>query len=307
MGLLGQILGDVGKKAEDEFGNAVSTVSNTINRELSNFGNTINQTLDDASRGDVGKFIVEQAKSTVNIAKAPFEIAYYGIRGDNQGVSNAVQRAVGASINRRGSESGNIFNSETVGTRLAQTDVGQYILRNPNVSNATFGISEDYAGFTRGARTLQDNAYLSREDQNSAIRFGVKGVAAAGIGTAAKAVNSWWTDLNTLDKVKYTTYGTTAGGIVDKLAKGDLKGAVKDLTTTVGLPDISEYIPGTSPEVPNNLNNPRSPAASGGTKVTDPWDTSGLDYGVVNATQSSLVPLVLGVSVLAFMYFRSKK
>lgn len=303
MGLLGQIFGDVGKKAEDEFDNAVSTVSNTINRELSNVGNTINQTLDDASRGDVGKFVVEQGQSVVNITKAPFEVAYYGIRGDNAGVSRAVQRAVGASINRRGSESGNIFTPETVGTRLAQTDVGQYILRNPNVSNATLGISEDYAGFTRGARTLQDNAYLSREDQNSAIRFGAKGVALAGVGAA----KSWWDGLNGVEQVKYTTYGTATGGVIDKLAKGDLKGAVKEFTNTVGLPDVSKYIPDTTPEVPSYVNNPRSPASSGGTKVTDPWDTSGLDYGVVSGAQSSIVPLALGVSVLAYFYFRGRK
>ncbi len=279
---------------------AGSSISNTVNRELSNAGNSINQIIDDADRGDVGKFVVEQGQSAVNITKAPFEIAYYGFRGDKEGVSRAAQRAVGASINRRGSESGNIFNQETVSNRLAQTDVGQYVLRNPNISNATGGISEDYAGFIRGARTLQDNAYLSREDQNSAIRFGVKGAAFAATAAYGKPL------YKTL--VSKEGLGAAGGsGIVSSLLKGDVKEAVKQISEKIGIPDISDYIPDTTPDVPSYINNPKAPAGSGGTKVTDPWDTRGSDYGVVNAAQASMVPLVLGVSVLAFFYFRGRK
>lgn len=306
---------------DDFVKNPVGTVSNTVNSAVSDASNGINAAVTDFGRSDVGKFVNDSAQATVNIAKAPFEVAYYGFRGDNAGVSRSIQRAVGSGVNLQGSQSGNLFNNQTLGIRAAQTDVGQYVLRNQAVSNATFGVSEDYAGLYRGSRTLQDNAYLSRQDQNSILKLGVKAAAFAG---AATAYQNWWGGLDKAGQLKYGKYVNNPlvnYGAGQSAYKGDYGGAAKKLVGN-NVPDFTEYLPQLPnlppefSEIPKYLDlNPKSPSSassspygSSGVTVKDPWSFSGVsDSGIVNAAQSSILPIALGVGVLAFIYFRGLK
>lgn len=295
---------------DDFVSNPVATVSNTVNREVSNFSNSVNAAVAEAPRGDIGGFVSDAVNASINVVRAPFEAVYYAARGENNLASKSIQRGIGSAINLQGTrESGTIFNNQTIGIRAVQTDTGQAVLRNPGVKQATLGLSEDYAGTYRGARTLQDSAYLSREDQNSALRLGAKSAIVAGTATA---VQSWWGGLS---PEKQLIYGSAGTGIADSIYKGDTKGAVKGITNLIGAPDISGYIPNPSQpstEIPSYLpgSSPKSgsPYGSTGTVVKDPWDFSGVsDSGIVNAAQASILPIALGIGVLAFLYFRSSK
>lgn len=291
---------------DDFVSNPIATVSNTVNREVSNFSNSVNAVVADAPRGDIGKFVADSAVATVNIAKAPFEVAYYGFRGDNTGVSRSIQRAVGSSMNLQGTQNGNLFNNETLGIRAVQSDVGQAVLRNPGVRESTFGLSEDYAGLYRGSRTLQDSAYLSREDQNSAIRLGVKGAVFAG-GAAAY---SEWSGLQAADKAKYASYFTGGSAIFGAAAKGDAKGAAKALSDLTGAPDLSEYLPGPAQDVPSYISNPKSGGSVGyaAPQVSDPWDIKGIaDSGIAAVTDPTKLPIIIGVGFLGYLLYRRFK
>ncbi len=289
----------------------VSTVSNTVNREVSNSSNTINRTLDNASRGDVGKYTKEIVDASLNVVKAPFEVAYYGVRGENKKASESIQRAIGSSINTQGTQNGNIYNPTTVSYRYTQTNEAQTVLRNPAIREATLGISEDYAGLARGSRTLQDSAYLSREDQNSAIRLGVK----AALFVVANP--------STIFSSKKAT--ATAYGIGKSLAKGDISGAISGANDLGYIPDVKDYVG--IPQLPNApseltdlfdfLNPTKSETSkvpsylsgSTGTQVNDPWSFTGVADSGLAATKSSSLPYLLGGALIigTLFFLRGRK
>lgn len=277
---------------DDFVSNPVATVSNTVNREVSNFSNSVNASIDNSSRGDVGRFVADSFSAVKSLAVAPLETAYYGVRGNGREVNNTLQRAIGGLTNVSGGLSVN----------LAQNNQSFY--RDKNLNAVTLGYAEDFAGFSRGARTLQNDAYLSSEDKNSAIRYGVK------TGIIGAAV-SYGPGLYT--KAKANFFETTAGaGLIGSLAKGDNKGAASAFANLTGTPDLSNYIPQPMNEVPSYISQPKSPSSapygSGGVTVKDPWSFSGVsDSGIVNAAQASILPIALGVGVLAFIYFRGLK
>lgn len=297
---------------DDFVQNPVATVSNTVNREVSNFSNNVNAYAADAANGDAGKFVVDKVTAGLNIVKSPFQAVYHIGRGENDLASKTIQKAIGSRINLEGTQqSGTIFNPQTIGISLAQSESGQSTLRSQPVKEATLGLSEDWAGVYRGSRTLQDSSTLSREDQNSAFRLGVKGAvvyagAAYGPGLYADA-KAGWAGLSTGGKGAAVASG---GGLIDRILKGDTKGAAKAITDYFGAPDVSQYIPDNPKDVPVYTGSPRSSAPVGSTspQVNDPWGTS--DYlggGFGSVAQGSTIPLLIGAGFLGYLVYRKIK
>lgn len=288
----------------------IGTTSNTINREVSNASNSVNRELDNASRGDVGKAIVTQATAVTNLVTTPIKTVYYGVRGDNKGLSDTYQRAAGSIANIAGGLSVN----------LAQNNQSFY--RNKTLNDVTLGYAQDFAGFARGARTLQNDAYLSTEDRNSAIRYGVKSAAIYGatlaapeIASGAEKAGSWlW------GSVKAKPFETAIAGKL--LTEGKTSQAIQYLAKQGGLDDIAkEYLP-QLPNAPEELTdlfdflNPKSKTpdylsntGSTGTQINDPWDFSGIaDSGISAASKSSTPILIGGALILGlFIYSRIRK
>lgn len=312
---VGEVKGDT---PDQTIKNVGSSVSNTFNREISNFGNSTNRTFDDATKGDVGKYTKGIVDAGINLVQAPFQMAYYGVRGDNQGLSRTVQRAVGSSINLQGAESGNIYNSTTIGVRYAQTEEGQSLLRSQPANDLSLGLSGDYAGYFRGARTMQDNAYLSREDQNSALRLGAKGAviatgAAYGAEITAKAKSGaqylWGKVIEnpgtSLIVGKYLTEGKSSQALQYLAGKGafdDLKEYLPDLPTIPS--EYSDFLNSLIPKskVPSYL------SGSTGTQVNDPWSWSGIaDSGLSSTNSNKIYYYIFGATLLAFLAYKGLK
>lgn len=289
---VGEVKGDT---PDETAKSVVSTVSNTVNR-----------TLDDASRGDVGKAISTQVTAGANLLTLPVKTVYYAARGDNKGVSDTFQRAAGSLTNISGS----------IGVNLAQNNQSFY--RDKTLNDLTFGYAQDFAGFARGARTLQDNAYLSTEDRNSAIRYGTKSAAIWGATLAAPEVISGAQKAGSYIWSTVAEHPFTAAVTGKLLTEGKTSQAINYLSGKGAFDGVSDLLP-QLPNAPSELtdlfdflnpksNQPSYLSGSTGTQVNDPWDFSGsADSGI--SAQTSIMPYLLigGLLIGSLLIFRGRK
>ena len=152
----------------------------------------------DAVRG-AGDFV----GGAVNIVKAPFDIAKNVVKGDIKGVGTTIKKNVGSIADAA---------LPTGAAEFWRTDTGQNLLRNPTVDTLSLGYTGDAAGYFRGAGTLQKSGEISKEDLNSALRFGVKSAAAGAIGHFYGAPTG--------------QQALTGSVIGNRAAAGDIRGAI---------------------------------------------------------------------------------
>ena len=210
----------------------------------------------------------------------------------------------------------------SLGTSLIQNDTAQRLLRDKTVSQATFGVSENYADFGRTAQHLRTGSEVSNAEWQGSGRFivdaGAIAVAAGPLG-GAEAIGSMTA------KEVGTSYllGQAANA---QLQRGNLAGAA----TIIGAgTTLNEYLPDTGipglggDSLLNQLlphGNPSSPGSAprrsptyntgagwSGSDTPNPYqgpDYVPLDSGTTVPTKS--VAVVAGLGLLALYYLRKK-
>ena len=243
---------DIKKAAND----ASKQVDNALGTNLSGRGGGALADLGTAwNRSDVGRWangFVDSGWQTVN--RTLHAVSDVG-RGDFKNAGKNLGRAAGSAIN------------------VATWNQSQLVLDNKekfrSAGKYTAGWSEDLVNTASAVRTQADDAYVSPEDRNGAIRFGVKtGAVAAGVYYAPQIGSYLW-EAATADPLKtavvahYATQGkegqAKAAGIVAGGLPEEWRDPAKDLIDRIVNPpssnvgDPTEYgswrnqvVPGTS-------------------------------------------------------------
>lgn len=297
--------------------NPVATVSNTVNRELSNAGNTVNENLDNASRGDIGKYTAQAVNTSINVVKAPVEVAYYAARGENTKAKESVYKGLGAQINSQGVVT-DIYNPNRVIMNLSQTEGGQKFLNSDQNQKYTLGLSSDFAGYAHGAKTLEGSGYISNSDINSSLRLGSKAAAiTAGIYYAPQFSGAIQRSSTALYNSVVQNPGTSL--VFGKyLAEGKSSQALQYLAGKGAFDDLKEYLPDL-PTIPSEYSDflnsliPKSKvpsylSGSTGTQVNDPWSWSGIaDSGLSSTNSNKIYYYIFGATLLAFFVYKGLK
>ena len=133
-----------------------------------------------------------------------------------------------------GQSSRNIASAGVEGYIGQNTDY-QNFLRDPNLTANTFGLSQNYAGMTRGTYTGSDSGVVANTDRNDTVQFGVKAGAVAATILTAGAASGWWgggaeagSDIG----------GSEAGGAVLLDSSYDTAGAGVSLSSGVESADL---------------------------------------------------------------------
>lgn len=141
-------------------------------RVVADVGRSINQAAievkKDIDKSDPGKWVGGMATSTYNLALA---VPRAVVTGD---VKKESQRFVGSA--------GNLV---TMGSAdmVGRSSSWQNLLRSDSFKKWTLGLSENYAGITRGLSTMSRSGKLDNDDRNNMVQGGVKVAAiAAGVG-----------------------------------------------------------------------------------------------------------------------------
>lgn len=196
--------------------------------------------------------------SAWTIATAPITIGGAVLQGG--GVEEIGKRVV----DRTGRVAGAVVVNQSGGLiPLARTDVGQRVLDNKILDQATFGVSGDYAGYSRAAMNGMAGNRIAREDIDDSIRLGGKALT-AGVGASVFGTGGVTT-------ANYAGAQALQGGV----KSGNYSGVISQLT---GVPTsiTNQLIPNAPVTMPT-----RNPAAVG---ITDPWTFGGTVYNQGGST-----------------------
>lgn len=307
---------------------SLDDVKNTVGRTISQLTNPVRDALADAgdraNRGDIGRWAKGLVEDTARSVTLPFHVVSDIARGDTENAGRNVGRWAGS-----------LGNTMSIGTARAvgESQSVQDFLRTDDAKKYTFGLSEDYAGLARGMNTLRNDAYVSDEDRNSAIRYGAKAALIAGSiaylsGSSAATQSAAAADSGLVYPSGYL--GSAPGATVEAAGSswwswggaGAALGYAKDAAligaaVKSGRPtDVIEQLVGVDiPDEIEDIINPGSPAgqngtpgwAGGGGGTTQTGYHSDVTGFPSLQAAAGMSPVVIGVGLIALAIFAAKK
>lgn len=281
------LAGDIKRAVEQVAAPVTRAVDNALSTNFSgeNRGGMLARVSEDINRSDPARYVGGLATSAYRFTKAPLEVASDIARGDIKNAGTNIGRGVGALANTA------TLNASFIVNQNADA------LRSDEAKKWTLGLSDDLAGTASGMRTLEDQAYVSDADRNSALRLGSKVgfayLAAPALASAAQTGYGYFQE-----GIGWITGGgaAAAGGaaLYDALKTGAEKEGTKALQNAGILPKSPESNDGGTTEVstsPSTYFNDGSAAGSGGPTAR------------ILTQSSNVSPAMAGAAVLAIVAF----